>query len=105
MRFISAQFDALLSNNLWFRLADYSNRMAGLLAEKLKDIPDVKITKPVQANAVFVTIPPKYIPKLQEEYFFYIFNPAIHECRLMCTWDTTEEDIENFTALMKKMIR
>src|SRR5689334_20259544 len=74
MRFISAQFEAVLSGDLWRRSAAHSNRMARVLASELERVPNVKITQPVESNGVFAEIPAKYIPALQKKYFFYIWN-------------------------------
>lgn len=97
MRFISAQFDALLSNDLWKRNATHSNAMATLLEKKLKAIPAVRITQRVQANGVFAILPPAIIEKVQEEVFFYVWNDKTSECRFMCSFDTTEEDVNKLT--------
>ena len=103
MRFISAQFIALLSNDLWLKNARHSNEMARLLAEKVGEIPQIKITQKVDANAVFATVPKKYIPILQEKYFFYVWNEETSEVRWMTTFDTTIEDIEDFVILIKSL--
>ena len=104
MRFISAQFDALLSNDRWKKNASHSNAMAKQLAEELKKIPQVTITQSVDANGVFVTIPPAIIPALQEEQFFYIWTEKISEARLMCSFDTKEEDVKKFVAKLIQLL-
>ena len=103
MRFVSSQFNALLSNDLWLRNARHSNEMARLLAEKVSDIPQVKITQKVEANAVFATVPKKCVPAMQEKYFFYVWNEETSEVRWMTTFDTTIEDIEDFVILIKSL--
>lgn len=105
MRFISAQFEALLTNNLWLRNAEHANRMASLLAQALRKIPRIEITQPVMANGVFATLPPKYIPRLQREYFFYVWNEQTSEVRFMTSFDTTEADISDFVGLVKKVVK
>lgn len=104
MRFISAQFEALLADNLWETNARHANDMAGLLKEKLSEIPGVKITRPVDANGVFARMPPPIIPELQREYFFYVWNEKTSEVRLMCAFDTTREDVGRFAALLKALM-
>ena len=104
MRFISAQFNALLSNDRWKKNASHSNAMAKLLAEELTKIPQVRITQSVDANGVFVTIPPAIVSALQEEQFFYIWNEKISEARLMCSFDTKEEDVERFVRKLKQLL-
>ena len=105
MRFISAQFEALLSGDLWWRSAAHANRMARLLASELEKVPGIKLTQPVQANGVFAVVPPKYIPLLQKKYFFYVWTEAISEVRLMTSFDTTEEDIHDFVALVRRTVK
>jgi len=105
MRYISAQFEAMLSGDLWLRNAEHANRMAKLLEEKVKEIPKIQITQNVDANGVFAIIPKYSIIPLQKEYFFYIWDENRSEVRWMTSFDTTEEDIENFTAVMKKIVK
>lgn len=103
MRFIGAQFEALLTNDLWKKPAQHANRMAKLLQEELRKIPAVKITQSVDANGVFALIPPQVIPELQKENFFYVWNDQTSEIRLMCSFDTKEEDVKNFAAKLKEL--
>jgi len=105
MRYISAQFEALLSGDLWRRSAAHANRMAQLLASELEKVPKIQLTQPVQANGVFATVPPQYVPLLQKKYFFYVWNEEISEIRLMTSFDTTEDDIREFVGLVKKTVR
>jgi threonine aldolase len=104
MRYIAAQFDALLTGDLWLRNAGHANAMARMLAEKVSAIPGVEITQRVQVNGVFAMIPPEIIPELQQEYFFYVWNEQASEVRWMTSWDTTEKDIEGFVNLLKKKL-
>jgi threonine aldolase len=104
MRFISAQFTALLSDGLWLETASHANRMALLLAAEIERIPQLKITRPTQANAVFVRLPPQSIPLIREEYFFYVWDEESSEVRLMTSFDTTEDDISELVALLKSVL-
>jgi threonine aldolase len=105
MRFISAQFETLLSNELWRQNAEHANRMAQLLAGELARIPRIRITQNVESNGVFAEVPKKYIPVLQKQYFFYVWNEETSEVRFMTSFDTTERDIQDFIALLKKTIK
>ncbi len=105
MRFISAQFEALLTDDLWRRNAQHANRMAQLLAQELGKIPQITITQKVEANGVFALVPKRYVPLLQKKYFFYIWNEETSEVRLMTSFDTTEDDIADFVSLVKKTVR
>ena len=78
--------------------------MAALLAQEIKKIPQIKISKPVQSNAVFAIVDPTIIPALQEKYFFYVWDEATSEVRWMTSWDTTPKDILDFVAFIKKTI-
>lgn len=105
MRFISAQFETLLSNELWRQNAQHANQMAQLLAQELQSIPQIELTQKVESNGVFARVPKKYIPILQKRYFFYVWNQEISEARFMTSFDTTEEDIRDFGTLLKKTVR
>ncbi|HAN19796.1 MAG: threonine aldolase [Bacteroidetes bacterium GWC2_33_15] len=104
MRFISAQFERYLTDNLWYENAQHSNKMAQLLASKIKEIPQIKITQKVEANGVFAIVPKEIIPELQKEYFFYEWDEVRSEVRWMASFDTTENDILNFVDLIKKLL-
>jgi threonine aldolase len=105
MRFMSAQFIALLKDELWRQNALHANRMALLLAEKIEDIPQIELIYPVQANGVFIKLPREIIAPLQEEYFFYMWDEERCEARWMCSFDTTEADIEEFVKLIRKLLK
>ena len=105
MRFVTAQFEALLSGNLWRRNAMHANRMAQILGGELAKLSQIKITQPVETNGVFATIPKKYIPALQKKYFFYVWDEEISEVRLMASFDTTEEDIRDFVKFVRKTVK
>jgi len=104
MRFISAQFERYLSDNLWYENAKHSNEMAQLLAQQIKDIPQIKITQKVEANGVFAIVPKEIIPELKQEYFFYDWDEARSEVRWMTSFDTKEEDITKFVELIKEKL-
>ena len=105
MRFISAQLDALLSNDLWLKNAQHSNRMAKLLEQELSKMPQVKIVYPVEANGVFAKIPHDAIRKLQDRYFFYVWNEEQSVVRWMCSFDTTEDDVREFAAFVAMIVK
>ncbi|PYV59523.1 MAG: threonine aldolase [Acidobacteria bacterium] len=105
MRFISAQLDALLSNDLWQKNARHSNRMAKLLERELRKISQVKIVYPVEANGVFAKIPRSAIRKIQKRYFFYVWNEEQSIVRWMCSFDTTEQDVTEFCKFVASVLR
>lgn len=104
-RFIAAQFIALLSNDLWLKNAQNANNMAKLLEEELQKIPEVIISQPVQANAVFAIIDPLLISILQKKYDFYIWNEITSEVRWMTSFDITQQDIFDFVAFIQETIK
>jgi len=104
MRFISAQFERYLTHNLWFKSAEHANKMAKLLEDKIKEIPQIKITQKVQANGVFAIVPKKIMDDLKQEYFFYDWDESQNEVRWMCSFDTKEEDILTFVELIKSKL-
>jgi threonine aldolase len=106
MRFISAQFEALLSNDLWKTNAAHANSMARLLARKLSDIPQVKTDlQDVQANSVFACIPKRWVQLLQKEYYFHVWDKKISQVRFVTSFATTKEDIHNLIASLERISR
>lgn len=104
MRFIAAQFDTLLTDELWRRNASHANAMARRLAHALEGLSGVWITQPVQANAVFAVIPGELIAPLQAKHFFYVWDEARCEVRWMTSFDTSEADVDAFAASIKAMV-
>ncbi len=112
MRYISSQFNRYLKDELWKKNATISNNMANLLAKKISETTTLKVSQKVEANGVFVFMPVDLIPKLQEHYFFHVWNEApvkieginCKEVRLMCSWDTNTEDIDGFIYLIADML-
>ncbi len=102
-RFIAAQFSALMKDETWRKYALHANEMAKLLCDGLDDFRKIRITMPVEANAVFAVMPSEWIVELQKEFPFYLWNEKRSEARLMCAWDTTQEDVENFIAAVDKL--
>ncbi len=100
-RFIAVQYEALLKDELWRRPASHANEMAKKLCEVVSRQRKVRVTMPVEANAVFAVMPEMWIEPLQQEYPFYVWNDATGEVRLMCSFDTEEREIEGFEAAMQ----
>ena len=105
MRFISAQFDALFTRELWLKSAQHANRMARLLQKELSKIPSVKIVYKVEANGVFAKIPRSATAKLQKRYFFYVWNEQQSVVRWMCSFDTTEQDVKEFGRFVAQTLK
>lgn len=103
MRFIGAQFEALLSNDLWKRNATNANAMAKKLANAIRQAGGT-ITQSVDANGVFALLPQHMIEPLQRERFFYVWNDLTGEIRLMCSYETTDEDIEAFSKRLRSLM-
>jgi threonine aldolase len=104
MRFVSAQFEALLSGDLWLKNARHANRMAKLLEKEIRSIPQVRIVHPVEGNGVFAQLPREAIARIQKRYFFYPWDDAQSVVRWMCSFDTTEEDVRQFSAFVRKVV-
>jgi threonine aldolase len=104
MRYISAQFDEFLNQGLWHSNARRANDMAKLLARELEKIPCCMVTQKVEANAVFVSIPRRYLDEIFKEYFFYIWDESVPVVRLMTSFDTVEEDIAGLIAVIRKVV-
>ena len=105
MRFVAAQFDAVLAGGLWLRGAEHANRMARRLAAAVQGTAGVLLTRPVEANAVFAVLPRPAIRSLQERYYFYVWDEATDEVRWMTTFATTEEEVDAFAADVRATAR
>ncbi len=103
-RFIAAQFEAMMQQELWRKTAGHSNKMATLLHAALSKYPQIKITKPVEANAVFAEMPRTWYEALQQHFPFYIWKESTMEVRLMCAFDTTEQDIAAFDKAIAALV-
>lgn len=108
MRFVSAQFEALLTDELWLRSARHANAMASRLAGAVEEIDGVEILYPVEANGVFARLPrpaiDRLLAELPGEHPFYIWDDARDEVRWMCSWDTTEADVDEFAASVRAAV-
>lgn len=102
MRYVSAQFAALLEGELWRDLADHANHMAARLAAGVSDIGGITITQPVQSNAVFALVPPSLTEQVVSDFPYYIWDEHTHEVRWMTSWHTTEADVDAFVAALAK---
>ena len=102
MRYLSCQFTAYLTEELWLKNAMHANAMAKRLYEALKQIPGVRFTQKVESNQLFLTMPRAEIDRMLQSYFFYFWNEEADEIRLVTSFDTTEEDIDTFIRILKK---
>lgn len=102
-RFIAAQFDALLADDLWVTLGRHSNSMATYLANAVSAIDGVELSRPQVVNSVFASIPTAVVEPLQGWSQFWVWDPGVpgsptQEVRWMTAWDTTTDDIDAFAA-------
>jgi threonine aldolase len=98
MRFISAQFSALLTGDLWLHNARHANAMATRLATALADVAEVGVLHPPAANSVFAVLPAEVIAPLQEWAPFLTWGPEPGLVRWMTSFSTTESDVDRFVA-------
>jgi threonine aldolase len=98
MRYISAQFVAMLEGGLWRENAAHANAMAALLAGLVAGVPGVRITQRVQANEIFAELPVEAIPELQAQFDFYRWDERGGEVRWVTSWDTTEDEVRSFAS-------
>lgn len=105
MRFIAAQWSGLLKTKSWYKNARHANECAKELHNKLKNIEEIKIMFPCEANALFINLPPKSVEYLKNNgWHFYEF---IGEggVRLMCSWGTTMEEINDLVDDIKSSLK
>jgi len=104
MRFLSAPWLGMLKDGAWLRHARHTNAMAARLEAGLRGLPGVQITYPVKSNAVFVKMPPAVERQMHERgWMFYTGVITGDESRLMCSWDTTPEDVDGFVADLREL--
>jgi threonine aldolase len=104
MRFVAAQFVALLTDDLWLRNAAHANAMALRLGMGATAVPGVELVHPVQANGVFVRLPPAVTTALQADYPFYVWDETTGVVRWMASFDTTEADVDAFVARLAELM-
>ena len=104
MRYAAAQFSALLTDELWRRNAEHANAMACRLGAGLGGVPGMTLTQPVEANAVFVTVPPHAVDALQRGGEFYVWDERRTELRLICSFDTTPSDVDAFIENARRVL-
>jgi threonine aldolase len=105
MRFIAAQFEALLADDLWIRLAEHANGLATRLYTATDGLPGLSYDAPPQVNSVFPILPPQLIAPLQDWCFFWDWDTSRHQVRWMTAWDTTADDVDRFAAGVATALR
>lgn len=104
MRFVSAQLIALLSGDLWLRSARHANEMAQRLRVGMSGIEGVVVTQATQSNGVFAILPPGVAERVREFFRFYDWDLARGEVRWMCSWDTTQSDVDSLVAAVRASV-
>jgi len=105
MRFLSAPWVGMLQDGAWLRHAKHSNAMAQRLEAALRPLPGIQVSYSVDTNAVFARIPETVVEKMHERgWKFYTHVGGWEDSRLMCSWDTTPEDVDGFAADLKELI-
>ena len=102
-RYLAAQMSALLTDDLWRRNATNANAMTQRLADAVADVPRIRVSQQPEANAVFAAVPVDVREALWADgYKFYVWDASTDEVRWMCSWDTTEADVDAFVAAIRK---
>jgi threonine aldolase len=104
MRYITAQFEALLTGQRWLHYARHANAMTARLHARVKSIPGITVTRPVRCNAIFATLDRAVIERVQREFFFYVFDETLPEVRWMTHWATTPHDVDEFFDCLQRSI-
>ncbi len=103
MRFLSAPWVGMLRDGAWLRHAQHANAMAHRLEAAIRGLPRLKIAFPVQTNAVFAAIPDEIVRGMYQRGWKFYTNVGVDYARLMCSWDTTEGDVDAFAADLKAL--
>ena len=96
MRFVSAQFAAVLNNDLWVTLGASANDAAASLFDAVKSIHSLELTESPAVNSLYPTISPAHAEQLREVSFFWDWEPARNRVRWMTSWDTEPSDVKAF---------
>jgi len=96
MRFLAAQFIALLEDELWLANARHANAMAARLAAGLGELRGVDLVHPVEADAVFARLDGRHVTELQREWTFHVWDEATSVVRWMTAFDTKESEVDDF---------
>lgn len=104
MRYVAAQFIAMFGSDLWLENAQHANAMAARLAAGIEGLPGVALVQPQQVNGIFVRLPQGTIKPLQDEFHFYDWIESEQIVRLMCSWDTSADDVDAFIAGIKRAV-
>jgi threonine aldolase len=100
MRFISAQLLALYGTDLWLTSAAHANAMAAKLSAAVQATAGVELVYPTESNGVFAELPNAVADRLRERFRFYDWDRAAGQVRWMCSFDTTEADVDSFVAAL-----
>ena len=103
MRFLSSQWVGMLRDGAWLRHAAHGNKMAKALEAKLREISNIKISFPCETNSVFAHMPEHVINGMRTKGWQFYTHVSPGDCRLMCSWDTTEDDINQFVTDVKSL--
>jgi threonine aldolase len=104
MRYLAAQFNAVLEDDLWIDLAAHANLMATELHRLTVDIPGVELDGPPPVNSVFPVLPASAIGPLRDWCFFWDWDASRHQVRWMTSWDTTPDDVTAFAAGVRAVL-
>jgi len=104
MRFLSAQYIAYFQDDLWLQNAKHSNAMAQYLYTQINNLPGVSFTQKVEVNSLFLILPQDVIQKMMKHYFFYMWDEDTNEIRLVCSWDTTQRDVDAFADCLRTIL-
>jgi threonine aldolase len=103
MRFLAAPWIGMLEDGAWLRHANHANKMAKRLRRAISGIPGLQFLHPTQANAVFVDMPPRLNAALHRRGWHFYTLYGDRDARLMCSWDTTPEDVDAFAADIREL--
>lgn len=103
MRYLTAQFTPYLNENIWLDNARKSNAAAQQLGNAMKKVKGIEITQKIESNAIFFILSKDITNALRKRYFFYDWDESRNEMRLVCSWDTTEKDINDFINSLQKL--
>jgi threonine aldolase len=105
MRYIAAQFERLLTGDLWLKYASHANAMTALLLERVREIPGIRVTRPAPCNEIFATMDRDAIERARREFDFLVWDERLPEVRWITHWATQPADVDAFAACLERAVR
>ncbi len=104
MKFISAQWIALLENDLWKKNAQHANNMAKYFEKEIANINNITIKFPVESNSVFIQGSEDLLEKLRDNNWIFYNFIGLGGARFVFSWNSSKQRIDKLVQDIKRFI-